>query len=82
MTNFQPYGILLKNNRNEFKFVRIPVEETVDRLAKQPSEFDEDGKIVLQPTPEEVRISKEKKVNHSVNGALRRYKEREGGEDS
>jgi len=34
------------------------------------------GKIVTPPTPEEVRISEEKQEDYSVNGRLKKHKER------
>ena len=58
MKNLKPIGTLYQTNDGEV--VYIPISGKI-------------GKIVKQPTPEEVLISKEKKTDHSLLGILKKH---------
>lgn len=66
MPDVRILGTLCKNNETGEYFL-VPAKESSS--VRLPS-----GKIVKGPTPEEVSISKEKKINYSLEGVLKRQK--------
>ena len=64
MNDLKLLGKLYQTNEGDVVF--IPEPKTIKRVG-------EPGKIVRQPTPEDVDISKEKEVDHSLGGVLKKH---------
>ena len=64
MPDIKVLGTLCKNNETGEHFL-VPAKESV--TVRQP------GKIVKQPTPEDVEISKEMKKDYTLRGVLKKH---------